>query len=236
MCVSVIEETEYFDQVVSEQTGEEERNIDSYMKGKINLGIEQPRLEPKESIEDVHINPDLSHEKQEQLRALVREFPDVLTDLPGRTSVTEHEIKLTSDYPVRSKPYPVPHALKDTIKAEVDCMLKMEIITPIDSPYASPVVIVKKSDGSNRFCIDYRKLNRITQFDAEPIEYPDEIFFRLSKGRFFSKLDLSKGYWQIPVKRSSQSATAFITSEGLYAFQFMPFGLENSGATFCRMM
>ena len=115
-------------------------------------------------------------------------------------------------------------------------MLKMGIIIPIDSPYASPVVNVKKSDGSNRFCIDYRKLNRITQFDAEPVGNPDEIFARLSKGRFFSKVDLSKGYWQIPVKRSSQPATAFITSEGLYAFQFMPFGLVNSGATFCRMM
>lgn len=65
---------------------------------------------------------------------------------------------------------------------------------------------------------------------------PEEIFARLSKGKFFSKLDLSKGYWQIPMKTSSQLVTAFISSEGLFAFRFMPFGLVNAGATFCRMM
>ena len=82
-------------------------------------------------------------------------------------------------------------------------MLKMGVIVPIDSPYASPIVIVKKSDGTNRFCIHYRKLNRITRIDAEPIGNPDEIFAKLSKGKYFSKLDLSKGYWKIPVKKSS---------------------------------
>ena len=176
-------------------------SLDSYIEGKISLDISLPRLQPTETVEDVQINPELSPEKKEQLRSLVREFSDVLTDLPGRTSITEHEIKLMTDEPVRSKPYPVPHAMKDTMKSEIDSMLKLGIIVPIESPYASPVVMVKKPDGSNRFCIDYRKLNRITQFDAEPVGNPDEIFARLSKGRYFTKLDLSKWYWQIPVKR-----------------------------------
>ena len=82
---------------------------------------------------------------------------------------------MISEEPVRSKPYPVPHVLKDTIRAEIDSMLKMGIIMPIDSPHASPIVIVEKSDGTNR-CIDYRKLNRITRFDAEPIGNPDDLF------------------------------------------------------------
>lgn len=167
---------------------------------------------------------------------LVTEFSDVLTDVPGRTSIIEHEIKVISDDSIRSKPYSVPHALKDTIKTEIDQMLKMGMIEPIESPYASPIVIVKKKDGTNRFCIDYRKVNRITQFDAESIGNPEAIFVRLSKGKFFSKLDPSKGYWQIPMKKSSQLIAAFISPEGIFAFKFMPFGLVNAGATFCRMM
>ena len=98
-------------------------------------------------------------------------------------------------------------------------MLKMGIIEPIESAYASPIVIVKKKDGTNRFCIDHRKVNRITQFDAEPIGNPEEIFARLSKGKFFSKFDHSKGNWQNPMKKSSQLITAFISSEGLFCFQ-----------------
>ena len=196
ICVSVIEETDLYGADHSETNVKEDmptNSLDSYIEGKISLDISLPWLQPTETVEDVQINPELSPEKKEQLRSLVREFSDVLTDLPGITSITEHEIKLMTDEPVRSKPYPVPHAMKDTMKSEIDSMLKLGIIVPIESPYASPVVMVKKPDGSNRFCIDYRKLNRITQFDAEPVGNPDEIFARLSKGRYFTKLDLSKG-------------------------------------------
>ena len=87
-------------------------HLDSYLRGKTDLAIELPRLEAKKTIDDIRINPDLSPEQQEQLKCLVREFSDVLIDLPGQTSVVEHEIKLISEEPVRSKPYPVPHALK----------------------------------------------------------------------------------------------------------------------------
>ena len=75
-----------------------------------------------------------------------------------------------------------------------------------------------------------------TVFDAEPVGNPDELFSSMSKSKYFTKLELSKGYWQIKVKRSCQHLTAFITSEGLYSFKKMPFGLVNSGATFCWMM
>ena len=115
-------------------------------------------------------------------------------------------------------------------------MLQIGIIEPSSSPYASPVVIVKKVDGSNRFCIDYRRLNRITVFDAEPIGNPDVIFKRLRKSKYFTKLNLAKGYWQIKMKDSCIHLTAFITSDGLFAFRRIPFGSVNSGATFSRMM
>lgn len=203
VCISVIDESEWAEEEM-EITQSRDDTDDLHVEGKDEFTIEIPRLEAKETIDDVQINPELDQKQQKELKQLVSKFSDVLTDLPGRTNITEHEIKLVSDDPVRSRPYAVPHALKDTIKAEMDNMLKMGIIEPVESPYASPIVIVKKKDGTNRFCIDYRKVNRVTQFDAEPIGNPEEIFARLSKGKFFSKLDLSKGYWQIPVKKSSQ--------------------------------
>lgn len=115
-------------------------------------------------------------------------------------------------------------------------MIKLGIIEQSDSPYASPLVLVKKPDGTNRYCVDYRALNAKTIFDAEPIPDISEIFAKLAKDNFFTKLDLTKGYWQIPVKPEVRPLTAFITYHGLYQFKTMPFGLVNSAATFSRVM
>ena len=156
--------------------------------------------------------------------------------MPGKTTLVEHDIKLTDDIPVRQRPYPAPHALRDKIKAEVDSMIKMGVIEPSDSPYASPLVIVKKPDGSDRYCIDFRKLNAQTVFDAEPIPDQLEIFAKLAKDNYFTKLDLCKGYWQIPMKKEAKHLTAFVTHHGLYQCKTMPFGLVNAAATFSRMM
>ena len=164
------------------------------------------------------------------------QFPDVFSDIPGTTELVAHEIAVTLDQPIRSKQYPVPFALKEDIKKEIENMLQLGIIEPSNSPYASPVVMVKISDGSYRFCCDFRKLNSVTIFDADPFGNPDAIVAKLTRGKFFSKIDLSKGYWQIRMKESSKLLTAFVTSEGFFAFKKMPFGLVNSGATFCRMM
>ena len=96
--------------------------------------------------------------QEKQVRELLQDYSNVLTDLPGKTNLVEHDIKLTSEVPVRSKPYPVPHSLSETIKKEVDAMMRMGIIEESDSPYASPVVMVKKADGSNRFCTDFSQI------------------------------------------------------------------------------
>ena len=224
-CVSVIDETD--DEVESETT-----QLDTNR----NVCVRFPSYIAKESVNDVQISENLNLESKQQVKQLVGEFPDVFTDVPGTTDLVEHEIIVTSAQPVRSKQYPVPYSLKQDIKSELDNMLKLDIIEPTNSPYASPVVMVRKPDGTYRFCCDFRKLNSVTVFDAEPIGNPDEIFAKMAKGKFFTKIDLSKGYWQIKMKESSKPLTAFVTSEGLFAFKKMPFGLVNSGATFCRMM
>ena len=104
------------------------------------------------------------------------------------------------------------------------------------SPYSSPVVLVPKKDGSVRFCIDLRKLNKVTEFDAEPMPNMEEVINRMSGNKFFTRMDCSKGYWQVCLLDNCKHLTAFETPQGLFQFKTMPFGLVNSGATFCRLM
>ncbi len=96
--------------------------------------------------------------------------------------------------------------------------------------------MVKKPDGSYSSVCDFRKLNKVTEFDCEPMSNPEEVFERLNNSKYFTKIYLSKGYWQIMVKQSCRHLTAFITSEGLYQFKKMPFGLVGAPDCFCRMM
>lgn len=195
-----------------------------------------PIVTPKEKVTDVHVNTNLSEGQIHKIEQLIFSYPDVFTDLPGKTNLGEHDIKLIDEEPVRKKAYPAPHGLRHEIQTELGQMLEIGVIEHSDSPYASPLVIVKKSDGTNRYCVDYRALNAKTIFDAEPIPDISEIFTKLAKDCFFTKLDLSKGYWQIPVKDEVKPLTAFITHHGLYQFNTMPFGLINSAATFSRVM
>lgn len=115
-------------------------------------------------------------------------------------------------------------------------MVRMGIAEPSDSAYASPVVIVRKKDGSVRFCVDYRKLNAVTIFDPEPIPNIEDLMSTICEGRYFTKIDLTKGYWQIPMAERDKHKTAFVTPDGHYQFNVLPFGMVNAPAVFTRMM
>ena len=115
-------------------------------------------------------------------------------------------------------------------------MLDMGIIERSDSAFASPVVMIPKKDKTVRFCVDYRKVNKITVFDPEPMPNPEDLFVQLSSSKYFSKIDLTKGYWQIPMADESKMVTAFVTPEGQYQFLFMPFGLVCAPSIFTRLM
>ena len=216
---------------------EDTSDVDAVLMSKTNQQlIDVPNLKSTQTVEDICIGDTLSDEQTKQLKQLLGNYSDVLTDIPSVSNLGYHGINLMDPRPIKSKPYPLPHALRKVVDDEVKEMVELGVIEPSNSPYASPVVLVKKPDGSNRFCCDYRKLNMVTIPDAEPIPDQEEIFTALAKDNYFSKLDLTKGYWQIPLAEEAKPLTAFVTHNGLYQFRTMPFGLINAPATFSRVM
>ena len=184
----------------------------------------------------VKTGPGLSDTDRAEFLDLAEEFSSLFTEAHGTTNLVQHHINLTSDEPVRSKPYPVPYSMRESLKKDIDDMIKMGVIRESNSPYASPVVVVKKKDGSNRVCVDYRKLNKLTVFDPEPMPAAVDLFQKLNGDKYFSKIDLSKGYWQVTIPEADVSKTAFVTPDGSYEFLKMPFGMVNSAATLKRGM
>ncbi|UYV63754.1 hypothetical protein LAZ67_2005513 [Cordylochernes scorpioides] len=125
---------------------------------------------------------------------------------------------------------------KALMQKEVDTMLERKVIQPSESPWSAPVVLVKKKDGTWRFCVDFRRLNHITKKDVYPLPRIDDVLDHLSSARYYSTMDLKTGYWQVEVDERDREKTAFVTPDGLYELMVMPFGLCNAPATFERMM
>ena len=195
-----------------------------------------PTAKKPESFRDVSISNTLTSEQRKEVETLMKQYPDVMSSLPGRTDQIQHDIKLLTSEPIRTKGYSIPYKTRSVIETEIQDMLDLGVIEPSISPYSSPIVLVPKKDEAVRFCIDFRKLSKVTEFDAEPMPNMEEIINRMSGHKYFTKMDLSKGYWQVGLTERSKPLTAFETPRGLFQFRTMPFDLVNSGATFCRLM
>ncbi|KRZ65622.1 Retrovirus-related Pol polyprotein from transposon 17.6, partial [Trichinella papuae] len=154
----------------------------------------------------------------------------------GHTELASHRIDTRNAAPVKVPPRRLPPAQRPDVQRMVTDMLSRNVIEPANSPWSAPIVIVRKKDGSPRFCVDFRRLNDVTIKDAHPLPRIDDTLEALSGARWFSTLDFSSGYWQIPVDEADRPKTAFSTPFGLYQFRVMPFGLCNAPATFQRLM
>ena len=193
-------------------------------------------LEPTETWKDVVIDEHLNTEKRDVAAKLCHEFSDILSDVPLRSTVGRCSLPLADNTPIRVKQYPLPHSQAGLVEDELKAMLAMGVIERTSSPYSAPVLLVKKSDGRMRFCIDFRRLNKVLIFDAEPMPDVEGMFAKLHGAQYFSKLDLAKGYWQIPMEPADKPKTAFTTPLGQFQFTVMPFGLKTAGAVFSRIM
>ena len=167
---------------------------------------------------------------------LKEEFPNVFCDRPGKTDVCLLTIHTGDAQPIALSAHRLPEKYRDGVKQEIEKLLELKVIEPSHSAWASPIVPVPKPDGSIRLCIDYRRLNSITTPDPYYMITLDEILERVGCSGCLSKLDLSKGYYQIGIKEEDKEKTTFVSQFGKYSFSRMPFGLRNAPTIFQRLM
>ena len=189
-----------------------------------------------QEVDEVTIGQQLNEGQKATLMETLGKWAQVIQDKPGRTNICEHRIETGDAKPVRQRPYRIPYAQREIMKGELNKMLEMGVIQPSKSEWASPVLMIPKKDGTPRFCVDFRQMNALSKFDAYPMARVDDIIDKFGRACFISTLDLTRGYWQVPLDTSSQKKAAFTTPFGLYEFLVMPFGLHGAPATFQRMM
>jgi len=181
----------------------------------------------------------LSSSHRQSLAALLRCNSDAFATGPldlGFCAVLQHDIETGNAAPIKQPPRRPPLAARDAEDQIVNEMLETGVIEPSQSPWSSPVCMVKKKDNTYRFCIDYRRLNDVTKKDAFPVPDIKDALDSLYGAKYFATIDLLSGYWQLGLTERAKERTAFSTRRGLFQFTRMPFGLSNAPSTFCRLM
>lgn len=174
--------------------------------------------------------------QETRLHALLDRSREAMGEKFGCTNLAEHVI-VTNSAPIKQRYYPVSPVIQAHIDKELGEMMAQGIVEKSNSGWSSPILMVKKKDGGYRFCVDYRKLNSVTERDSYPLPYVSSTLDKLRDAHYLSSLDIKSAYWQVPVAEASRPYTAFtVPGRGLYQFKRMPFGLHNAPATWQRLI
>ncbi|KAG1580706.1 hypothetical protein G6F48_010280 [Rhizopus delemar] len=182
----------------------------------------------------------LDAETMRNLRKLLKKYENIFdwdNNTIGHTNLLKHKITIKEDtMPISHRPYRISPLEAEHLQKELDKYCKLGVIEPSNSPWAAPVILVKKKNGEYRMVIDYRKLNAVTKKDAYPLPRIDDLLDTLGKAKVFSALDMRAGFHQVPMEEDSKELTAFTTKYGTYHYNTLPMGLVNSPATFQRLI
>lgn len=194
--------------------------------------------------EEIHTEH-LNKEEYDSLMTICKQFSDIFHlegDKLSCTNAVYHEINVNpATQPINERPYRLPYKHKQEIDKQIQKLQEDDIIAPSRSPWNAPLLVVPKkptADGTAQYrvCVDFRKLNQVSVGDAFPLPNITEILDQLGKSKYYSTLDLSQGYHQVPMHPDHQSKTAFSTDKGHFEFLRVPFGLKGAPATFQRLM
>ncbi|KAL5020837.1 hypothetical protein ScPMuIL_002080, partial [Solemya velum] len=192
-----------------------------------------------QGIGDIEKEVKVPREHRKQVLGVIRKNKDLFakkdTEL-GQTSTVTMKIDTGDHPPIKMRPYRVPLHKRKIIESAIDDMLEAKVIERSRSPWAFSLVVVKKKDGSDRMCVDFRALNKIVRPISFPLPLIDDIIASLSEAQHFTTLDLKSGYWQVKLEEDSKEKTAFSCHKGLYQFKVMPFGLHNAAPIFQELM
>lgn len=171
------------------------------------------------------------------VQELLEGFRDIFADVPQPSPVVTYEVRLVEGaVPVKQSPYRVSPAKRQILKDEVQFLLQHGLAETSNSEWASPCVLVPKPDGTFRLCTDYRKVNQFTRADCYPLPRIEDVIDSVGNAAYVTKLDLLKGYYQVPLSEEAKKISAFVTPDGLYQYTVLPFGMRNAPAVFQRLM
>ncbi len=195
------------------------------------------RLANSEILEDLHsyLNH-LTVDQRIDIVKLLSDFKCLFGDVPTQTNVLKHDINVNGARPIKQHAYRVNSMKRSVMRQEVEYLLENGLAKSSCSPWSSPCLLVPKSDGTFRFCTDYRKVNAVTVPDSYPLPRMEDCIDNIGSARFVTKLDMLKGYWQVPLTSQASEISAFVTPDNFLQYTAMAFGLRNAPATFQRLV
>ena len=181
----------------------------------------------------------LSEEEKTKLMSLMSSYQDIFAQNPKRpegNKIIEHKIVTDDSMPIYQKPRRVPAAWEPEINSQIFDMLDNDIIRPSESPWNSPIILVKKKDNTTRFVCNFRKLNDVTKKDTYLLPHIRDVIDKMAGAVYWTTLDAASAYWSMPLKEEDKEKTAFSVPRGKFEFNVTPYGLCNAGASYQRLM